>query len=578
MKLQLFSLPILGALLLAPKAQAGGGPLARVQVIHNCADLAATQVDVWLDNTLLLDNFTFRTASPFIDAPAGVPFNVGIALPNSTMASEAIFNQSFTLTANETYVIVASGTVSPVGYSPATPFTLEVFAQGRESALGGALTTDVLVMHGATDAPTVDVYESAVTSSTVVDDISYPAFAGYLELPNLDFTLQVRTGDNSTIVAAYEAPLATLGLGGAAITVLASGFLDPSVNSNGPAFGLWVALPNGGALVELPSASIPTARLQVIHNSADMAASTVDVWVNNALLLDDFSFRTASPFVDAQAGVDLTVGIALPNSTQASDAIYQQNFNLTDGETYIVVANGIVSAAGYNPIQPFNLYAFGGARETATSGAANTDLLVFHGATDAPVVDVAETALLGGATIVDDLAYGDFDGYLEVPTADYALQVQDAQGNELVNYQAPLSLLGLDGAALTVLASGFLSPAQNSNGPAFGLWVALAAGGALVELPVITGVAENDAFAGSALWPSPVSDVLTVDVAVNNAQDVQLRVVDVTGRVVMTVGNNAFENGTTRLQVPVQQLAPAQYALQLVANSGVKSIPFHVVR
>ncbi|MBK6775580.1 MAG: DUF4397 domain-containing protein [Flavobacteriales bacterium] len=41
-------------------------------MIHNSADLAATQVDVWLDNTLLLDNFALRTASPFIDAPAGV--------------------------------------------------------------------------------------------------------------------------------------------------------------------------------------------------------------------------------------------------------------------------------------------------------------------------------------------------------------------------------------------------------------------------------------------------------------------------------------------------------------------------
>ncbi|MBK9193796.1 MAG: DUF4397 domain-containing protein [Flavobacteriales bacterium] len=266
------------------------GPQARVQVIHNSADLAATQVDVWLDNTLLIDDFAFRTASPFIDAPAGVPFNVGIAPANSTMASDAIFNQTFTLDPNETYLVVASGIVSGSGYAPATPFTLEVFAQGRESAVGGALTTDVLVMHGATDAPTVDVFESAVTSSTVVDDLSYPAFAGYLELPNLDFTVQVRTGDNSTIVAAYAAPLSSLGLGGAAITVLASGFLNPAVNSNGPAFGLWVALAGGGALVELPSASIPTARAQVIHNCADLGASVVDVWLNNALLIDNFSF------------------------------------------------------------------------------------------------------------------------------------------------------------------------------------------------------------------------------------------------------------------------------------------------
>lgn len=67
-------------------------------------------------------------------------------------------------------------------------------------------------MHGATDAPTVDVYESGVLGVTAVDDASYGDFAGYLALPTDDYTLQVRTSDNAAIVATYGAPLATLGL------------------------------------------------------------------------------------------------------------------------------------------------------------------------------------------------------------------------------------------------------------------------------------------------------------------------------------------------------------------------------
>ncbi|MDA3943423.1 MAG: hypothetical protein PF694_07775, partial [Bacteroidetes bacterium] len=39
------------------------------------------------------------------------------------------------------------------------------------------------------------------------------------------------------------------------------------------------------------------ARVQVIHNSADAAAEVVDVWLNDELLLDNFAFRTASPFI-----------------------------------------------------------------------------------------------------------------------------------------------------------------------------------------------------------------------------------------------------------------------------------------
>lgn len=66
-----------------------------------------------------------------------------------------------------------------------------------------------------------------------------------------------------------------------------------------------------------------TARVQVIHNSADLAAQTVDVYLNDDLLLDDFMFRTASPFIDAPAGVQLSIEVAPINSTSSADAIYE---------------------------------------------------------------------------------------------------------------------------------------------------------------------------------------------------------------------------------------------------------------
>ena len=67
------------------------------------------------------------------------------------------------------------------------------------------------------------------------------------------------------------------------------------------------------------------------------------------------------------------------------------------------------------------------AREQA-SVAGNTDVLVHHGSTDAPTVDVVETLVTNDATIVDDLAYGEFAGYLELPTADYRIEVRDQTG------------------------------------------------------------------------------------------------------------------------------------------------------
>ncbi|PLW93787.1 MAG: hypothetical protein C0591_13915, partial [Marinilabiliales bacterium] len=89
---------------------------------------------------------------------------------------------------------------------------------------------------------------------------------------------------------------------------------------------------------------LATSRVQVIHNSADLAAEVVDVWLDDALLLDDFAFRTASPFIDAPSGTEFTISIKGPDSMDPSDPIWSQNYTLADGETYVLVANGIVSS------------------------------------------------------------------------------------------------------------------------------------------------------------------------------------------------------------------------------------------
>ena len=62
-----------------------------------------------------------------------------------------------------------------------------------------------------------------------------------------------------------------------------------------------------------------------------------------------------------------------------------------------------------------------------------------------------------------------------------------------------------------MVASGFLDPALNQNGEAFGLWAALPAGGPLVELPVNT--VGTDAFTDSNFnyYPNPVEQRLNIN-------------------------------------------------------------------
>jgi hypothetical protein len=388
-------------------------------------------------------------------------------------------------------------------------------------------------------------------------------------LPTADYVLDVRDESGSVSVVSYSAPLATLGLNGAALVTVASGFLDPSSNSNGEAFGLWVALPAGGALVELPVFTPGNARVQVIHNSADMAAAMVDVWVNETLLLDDFTFRTASPFVDVPTGVNLTIGIKGSDSTDPNDPIWSNNYVLEDGMTYILIANGIVSPTGYDPVKPFDIFVYAMGREEA-SNPANTDVLVFHGSTDAPVVDVVEV-LAGAGTIIDDLAYGEYAGYLELPTADYRLAIKDETGSvTVVTYDAPLASLGLTGGAFTVIASGFLNPENNSSGSGFGLWVALPDGGSLLPLPQWLSVNEIILEESVKAYPNPASNYLNIEYSLMANSSVTFEVYDVLGSKVMF---DQFSSGGSYTQSHTIDIAGLKSGIYFVAiNAGTSRV------
>lgn len=562
------SLGVAGDLIPLPVAE------SRVEIIHNSSDAAAASVDVFINGDEAVGDFNYRTSTGFITLPAGMPLTIDVAPANTGIGSSVgTFDIPF-LSSKDAYVVVANGIVSPTGYMPAPAFNLDIFADAREIAASGMMNTDVLVYHGATDAPAVDVDEVGVGAGIIINDLAYNGFNPYLELATADYILQVQEGVTNTPVAAYNAPLATLGLQGGAITVLASGFLDPSMNSNGEAFGLFVSTGVAGPLVELPR---PMARVEVIHNAAAMDAATVDLYLNDEILVDDFDFRTSTGFVDLPAKMPLKVDVAPGTSTSVAESLGTFNYNLDDMGSYILVANGIVGSGNYNPATPFDIYVAADAREVATM-SGNTDVLVFHGSTDAPTVDVAETGV-GAGTIVDDLAYGEFDGYLELGTADYELTIQDQTGAvDVATFQAPLSTLMLDGAAITVLASGFLDPAMNENGATFGLWVSLGTGGALIPLSNVTGVEEVDVISSAGLYPNPSNDNATLAFDLTEGTNMYIDVINSYGQTVFNTDLGQLNDGNHRFNIPAAELVPGFYFVNLTTDSGVVSTKMQVLR
>ncbi|MBD3377735.1 DUF4397 domain-containing protein, partial [candidate division KSB1 bacterium] len=157
----------------------------------------------------------------------------------------------------------------------------------------------------------------------------------------------------------------------------------------------------------------PNARVQIIHNAADPAVASVDIYVNGDLFLDDFGFQKATPFVDVPANTELSIAIAPGNSASVDDALATFPVTLDADETYTVIANGVLDPGAFadNPdgkSTGFQLFVKTGSKEMADNDD-EVEFFVLHGATDAPAVDVKARDV---ATLVDGAAYGDMTDYL----------------------------------------------------------------------------------------------------------------------------------------------------------------------
>jgi hypothetical protein len=216
-----------------------------------------------------------------------------------------------------------------------------------------------------------------------------------------------------------------------------------------------------------------TADVQVIHNSPDPLAASVDIYINDEIAIPDFAFLAATPVLELPAGVELVIGVAPGDSEGPGDILATFPVTLADGESYLVMATGVLDPS--LPGNPdgvdtaFGLEIFTPLTTMAMSGEA--EILIYHGSPNAPTVDVQ---VQGGAILADDLTFRAFAGYLTAPAVDLILEVTLADDNAAVvqAYEAPLS--ALDGAGAVAFAAGYLG--DDAGLPGFGLYVALGDG------------------------------------------------------------------------------------------------------
>jgi len=532
-------------------------PLAPLQIIHNSPAAAAAVVDVYAginpatgaDYSLIEDDLAFRTATSLQTYyPTRLPLTIGIAPPNSTDGDDILFSlPPFTLEDGKLYTAIANGIPGDANF----PFGLEVNDDARIESSDEGLV-GITAFHGSPGAPNVDIATRS-NGATAISDLAYGDFTGYLEVADVAEFLELRAAGDPNLVATFDATVLEV-IGGTAVTVFASGILGDE-----PAFGLFAALPNGN-VAELGSVS----RLQIIHNSPD---PTVDIYVNGENAVPGLTFRSATGMIDLPTRTPIDIAVVPAGADIGSAVATLEGVVLDDGKVYLAMASGVVGDA----TTPFNVVINDMGRDRAAD-AAEVDLVLFHGAPDAPTVDVV---VEDGPVLFDNIEYGTFSDYLGVAPAAYVLDVTPADDNTTVVKKYDADVTTLTGQAAVVFASGFLTP---DVAPAFEAWVALTDG---TTFPLAEIVRTNEipgTLDAYQVFPNPARAITTVDFNLTEPTEIFINLVNQEGKVLLNKAFGQLGAGNYREQLDLGNWPAGLYQLQLVTPEGQATLPLLIIK
>ncbi|RAL22379.1 hypothetical protein DL240_11050 [Lujinxingia litoralis] len=438
---------------------------SRIQLIHNAADPDAATVDVYLNGTLFLDDFEFRTTTPFVDVDAGEDQTIAVAPADSTSDADALASfSSVSLPEGERTLVVISGvlvtgdfTANPDGED--TGLSLYTFSDARERSSDPNFD-QLVIFHGTTDQPAIDLV--LPDGSDVLTDQVYGEFSDtYLALPPGVLAFDLNDSDSGDRIGSYQTPDL---VGGRAYVVIASGFADSAQNSEA-AFEVLLFPSRYGGNRSTGTPLEKAARLQLIHNAPDPDAASADLYLDEELTYPAVAFREATTFRTVAAGQDIELTV-----TPAGDAgseVLTSTLNLGTGQSAVAVIGGLVTPGDFsaNPDgedTALRVFLRSDAREESAD-PTGVDLLFFHGVPDALSVAVVVDEDGTPTTLSESLTYGEFDGYVAVAAAAIEAQITPAADTStaLATFDLPLDTLA--GQAVTVLASGLLAPPEDGE-------------------------------------------------------------------------------------------------------------------
>ncbi len=501
-----------------------------LQMIHNSPDPALSPIDISLGGMLsnigqsfapVQTGARFRTSTPpllsiggnTVDSMFSKPLAVRLSSQMSRLSAQDNAGIPFAV-GKGANVVILSGVQNPRRFvsNPNSIPTDKRFAQFIDTTtITTSATVRLLVYHGVTDAPQLDVIVRGVGR---IARLSYGE-GMFVDVPTADYEIEMRGSTTTTLYGLYNMPLQTLNLGGQRATLMSSGFLATRLSNNrrvqaqygSPFAAILVPSDSLSQAIRLFSPTPPPpppTTLQLIHNSPDPSFNRMSIWAGTAVtsgsirfipFIQQFTYRNATQSTNAFI-TTIPTGGGGPGGGPITVIREEINFGSVLGT--VLAINPALN--NIRPGQTLNFTRFPGASITRGSSiilahgvstpntfAQNPDttldrllrlstftdpfdevdtnlvrVLLFHGVTDAPRADfiIRET----GDTLAT-LKYGQGQ-YVTLNPELYTLDVLVSDGEEaLGSFVLPLG--EHIGQRITVMTSGFLNSAANRNGSPF---------------------------------------------------------------------------------------------------------------
>ena len=406
---------------------------ARIQFIHN-VPLLGTETgpvyDVYMNGISRpeLRSFSFRSATTFLQYNTGEPLVLDLRMAPSTAMDPIVKTfQIGNLNPNRAYTIMLGGVDLPIPQLP------QLTAFVNQNALDSNSDPDrvhVNIAHGGILLPPVT---AEIRPTPINFQVSYGQFSNYGNLLIDDYFMSVNV-QNLGFPLSYRSDFRSLG--GKAATIFISG-----AAVNNPEWGLFMAS-SDGQVTQLPLTLL--AEVQFIQN---IGTDPIDVYIGEELFIDNFEYRSATPYVLVEAERLLDFGMAPANSAGPQDifAVGEAGFE-TDG-FFTVTFNGIRDDSSFPPVVANHFQ-----DKLTADDVDEYDFTLFHGLQDSLVL---RAVLKQGGTLVDSIAPNNYSPYFSRPASDTSyLDILDFQTGEIL-YTFILGLPEfLSGNAISLVLSG----------------------------------------------------------------------------------------------------------------------------